>query len=46
MRLKPLAAGEHTLHFHAEHPGSGFLVDVTYHLTVVPVIDNNNNDKD
>jgi len=35
--LKPLDAGEHTLHFHAEHPGFGFVIDTTYNLTVVPV---------
>jgi hypothetical protein len=38
-RLNPLAVGSHTLHIHAENPASGFLTDVTYHLTVVPVVD-------
>ncbi len=37
VRLNPLSAGAHTLHFHAENPGWGFLTDVTYNLTVVPV---------
>ena len=36
VRLNPLAVGNHTLHFHAEGPG-GFQ-DVTYHLTVVSVV--------
>jgi hypothetical protein len=35
--LKPLAAGEHSLHFHAENPDFGFVIDTTYDLTVVPV---------
>jgi hypothetical protein len=34
--LKPLAIGTHTLHFHAE--SGGFVEDVTYELTVVPVL--------
>ena len=34
--LKPLKAGSHEVHIHAEAPG-GFLLDVTYHLTVVPL---------
>jgi hypothetical protein len=35
--LKPLSAGRHTLHFHAEIPswGSGATQDVTYHLNVL-----------
>jgi hypothetical protein len=37
VQLEPLAAGEHTLHFHAEHPEAGFVIDTTYNLTVVPV---------
>jgi hypothetical protein len=37
VRLNPLEVGNHTLHFQAEGPG-GFFQDVTYHLTVVPVI--------
>ena len=36
--LRPLEVGNHTLHFHAENPGQGFLLDVTYNLTVVPVV--------
>ena len=35
--LNPLAAGSHTLTIHAAHPSQGFLLDITYHLTVVPV---------
>lgn len=35
--LKSLAVGQHTLHFHAEQPDSGFVTDTTYNLTVVPV---------
>jgi hypothetical protein len=35
--LKPLSAGHHTLHFHAEIPdwGPGATQDVTYHLNVL-----------
>ena len=36
--LKPLAAGSHTLHFHADNPSQGFSLDVTYHLNVVAVL--------
>lgn len=35
--LEPLRKGDHTLAFHAEGPG--FLLDVTYQLTVVEVIE-------
>jgi hypothetical protein len=38
VRLNPLPIGDHTLHFHAEQPSASFTVDVTYHLTVVPVL--------
>jgi hypothetical protein len=39
VKLQPLAVGDHTVHIHAENPsGTGFLVDVTYDLTVVPVV--------
>ncbi len=38
VRLNPLEIGNHTLHFHAENPGAGFVLDVTYGLTVVPVL--------
>jgi hypothetical protein len=38
VRLNPLAVGAHTLEFHAENPSAGFVLDVTYHLTVVPVV--------
>jgi hypothetical protein len=36
VQLNPLKVGDHTLHFHAENPG--FVEDVTYDLTVVPVL--------
>ncbi len=36
--LKPLKTGNHTLHFHAELPAQSFTLDVTYNLTVVPVL--------
>ena len=41
VRLKPLKAGTHTVHFHAERPNAedpsqSFVLDVTYTLTVVP----------
>jgi hypothetical protein len=41
--LSPLKGGKHTLHIHAENlgdpsnPDDDFVLDVTYHLTVVPV---------
>jgi len=45
--LKPLAVGQHTLHFTGAHPGCSyeptgfsldpFSLDVTYQLTIVPV---------
>ena len=35
--INPLGVGSHTLHIHAESPLSGFVTDVTYNLTVVPV---------
>jgi len=35
--LDPLKVGNHTLHFHAD--GDGFTEDVTYKLTVVPVLE-------
>jgi len=38
VRLGPLEVGDHTLHFHAENPGVGFVSDITYDLTVVPVV--------
>ena len=34
MMLKKLHQGQHTLHFFAEIPDYGFVVDVTYHITV------------
>lgn len=39
VRLNPLAAGHHTLQIHAENPSQNFVLDVTYNLTVVPVVD-------
>ena len=38
VRLKPLGVGNHTVHIHAENPSAGFTLDVTYSLTVVPVL--------
>ena len=39
VRLNPLAVGHHTLQIHAENPSAGFVLDVTYNLTVVRVVD-------
>ena len=36
--LKPLPVGHHTLHFHAESPAGVTVGNVTYNLTVVPVL--------
>jgi hypothetical protein len=38
--LNPLPLGPHALHFHAENPSAvpAFTLDVTYNLTVVPVL--------
>jgi hypothetical protein len=36
--LKPLPLGHHTLHFQAESPAGVIVEDVTYNLTVVPVL--------
>jgi hypothetical protein len=33
-----LPAGSHTLTFHAESPDFSFVIDVTYNLTVVPIV--------
>jgi hypothetical protein len=38
VQLKPPEVGNHTLHIHAENPSAGFTLDVTYSLTVVPVV--------
>jgi hypothetical protein len=38
VRLNPLAVGSHTLQFHAENPSQGFVLDVTYNLVVIPVV--------
>ena len=38
VNLNHLTVGTHDLHFHAENPTDEFIVDVTYELTVVPVI--------
>jgi hypothetical protein len=35
--LDKIKKGEHELNFHAENPSQNFVLDVTYHLTVVPV---------
>jgi hypothetical protein len=37
VRLNPLSVGAHTLHIHAENPNFGFVLDVTYNLSIVPV---------
>lgn len=36
--LEPLRVGTHVLHFHAENSSQGFLLDVTYTLRVVNVL--------
>jgi hypothetical protein len=38
VRLEALKAGNHTLHIHAENPSAGFVLDVTYNLNVISVI--------
>lgn len=37
--LTPLKVGQHSLHIHAENQSQGFLEDITYILTVLPVAD-------
>ena len=34
LMLAPLPPGTHTIHFHSELPDFGFVLDVTYNLTV------------
>lgn len=34
LMLYPLSAGEHTIHFAADNPVTGFALDVTYNITV------------
>jgi hypothetical protein len=36
--LPPLSAGKHTLHIFGQMPAAGVTVDVTYNLTIVPVL--------
>jgi hypothetical protein len=36
--LPPLSSGKHTLHIYGQMPAAGVTVDVTYNLTIVPVI--------
>jgi hypothetical protein len=36
--LDPLSVGNHSLHFHAKNGSQKFEQDVTYNLTVVPVV--------
>jgi hypothetical protein len=37
LMLEPLAVGKHTIHFAGEFPGTlPFILDITYHITVVP----------
>ena len=38
VRLEPPGAGNHSLHIHAENPSADFTLDVTYHLTIGPVV--------
>ena len=38
VKLNPLKKGNHTLHFHAENRSQSFVEDVSYNLTVVPVV--------
>jgi hypothetical protein len=38
VRLNPLPVGAHTLHIHAEQPSQDFVLDLTYNLNVVPVV--------
>lgn len=38
VHLRPLEAGDHTLRVRADNLGTGFFLDVMYHLTVVPVV--------
>jgi hypothetical protein len=38
VKLAPLNRGKHTLQFHSENPSQGFVEDVTYNLSVVPVL--------
>lgn len=40
VHLNPLAVGPHTLDIRAENPSQGFALDVTYNLTVVPIVEN------
>jgi hypothetical protein len=35
LMLAPLSAGQHTIHFHGTVPSANFILDITYHLTVV-----------
>ena len=35
--LTPLSVGEHGLRIHEENPSINLVLDVTYHLTVVPL---------
>ena len=39
VRLEPLKVGNHTLHIHSENSSAGFVLDVTYNLIVVPVLE-------
>ena len=38
VRLNPLSVGDDTLHFQAKNLSQGFSQNVSYHLTVVPVV--------
>jgi hypothetical protein len=44
--LQPLSKGKHTVHFAATTATCGFSLDVTYHLTIVPVdLDENDSNR-
>jgi hypothetical protein len=36
--LPPLSGGRHTLHVYGQLPAAGVTVDVTYNLTIIPVV--------
>ena len=39
LMLAPLSVGHHKIHFHAEAPAYNFLLDITYHIEVIPCDD-------
>ncbi len=36
LMVAPMPVGHHTIHFHAEAPAFNFLLDITYHIEVIP----------